>query len=176
MLSAGSLPIAVLLLKTTSIGLTVHAIPLFYMIYNLSYAGLSFTAGRMSDQLGTSHLIIAGYVILIVGYIALYFAASELTLVGSFLVLGLFPALTDGVQRSHAARLTSEEQRGRAYGLVNSISGAGFMVAGIGGGYLWQAINPGAALLIAAITVIVGLFLFIRSSSGVVQPVVDKLE
>jgi MFS family permease len=163
-LSVGSLPTAVLLLKTQSVGLTVYSIPLFYMIYNLSYAGLSVSAGRMSDKLGTRSLIITGYIILVLSYLALYLADSVQALVVSFLMLGLFPAFTDGVQRSHTARLTAEEQRGRGYGWLNAMSGAGVMAAGIGGGYLWQVWSPGTALLISAIIVILGLLLFIAGS------------
>ncbi len=160
-LSAGSLPIAVLLLKTQSIGLTVYSVPLFYTVYNLSYAAVSMTAGRMSDKHGTRSLIIAGYLILNVSYLALYFASSVPSLVVSFLILGLFPALTDGVQRAHAAKLTAEEQRGSAYGSLNAVSGIGVMAAGIGGGYIWQFFGPSWALLVATITVVVGLLLFI---------------
>jgi MFS family permease len=160
-LSSGSLPIVVLLLKTQSIGLTVYSVPLFYAVYNLSYAAVSMTAGRLSDKHGTSSLIIAGYLILNLSYIALYFASSVPSLVVSFLVLGLFPALTDGVQRAHAAKLTAEEQRGRAYGSLNAVNGIGVMAAGIGGGYIWQFFGPSWALLVATITVIVGLLFFI---------------
>ena len=163
-LSAGSLPIAVLLLKTQSIGLTVYSVPLFYTVYNLSYAGVSMTAGRMSDKHGTRSLIIAGYLILNLSYIALYFASSVPTLVVSFLILGLFPAFTDGVQRAHAAKLTAEEQRGGAYGSLNAVSGIGLMAAGIGGGYIWQFFGPSLALLVAMITVVIGLLLFITGS------------
>lgn len=160
-LSAGSLPIAVLLLKTQSIGLTLYSVPLFYTLYNLSYAAVSMTAGRMSDKHGTRSLIIAGYLILNVSYLALYFASSVRSLVVSFLILGLFPALTDGVQRAHAAKLTAEKQRGSAYGSLNAVSGVGVMAAGIGGGYIWQFFGPSWALLVASITVVVGLLLFI---------------
>lgn len=160
-LSAGSLPIAVLLLKTQSIGLTVYSVPLFYTVYNLSYAAVSMTAGRTSDKHGTRSLIIAGYLILNVSYLVLYFASSVPSLVVSFLILGLFPALTDGVQRAHAAKLTAEKQRGSAYGSLNAVSGIGVMAAGIGGGYIWQFFGPSWALLVASITVVVGLLLFI---------------
>jgi MFS family permease len=160
-LSAGSLPIAVLLLKPQSIGLTAYSVPLFYTIYNLSYAAVSMTAGRLSDKHGTRGLIIAGYLILNLSYIAFYFSSSVPTLVVSFLILGLFPAFTDGVQRAHAAKLTAEEQRGRAYGLLNAVSGIGVMAAGIGGGYIWQFFGSTCALLVAEILVTLGLVLFI---------------
>ena len=163
-LSAGSLPIAVLLLKTQSVGLMIYSIPLFYTVYNLSYAALSVTAGRMSDKIGTGYLIIVGYMVLVLSYAALFLAHSAFSLVISFLMLGLFPAFTDGVQRAHTARITTEEQRGGAYGLINAMSGFGAMAAGIAGGYLWQVFGPGIALLTGATTVILGLLLFIATN------------
>ena len=45
-LSLGSIPVAVLLLKAQHIGLTLSSIPLFYLLYNFSYAGFSFSAGE----------------------------------------------------------------------------------------------------------------------------------
>ncbi len=44
-LSMGSLPVAVMLLKTQSIGITLASIPLFYMLYNVSYAVFSIGGG-----------------------------------------------------------------------------------------------------------------------------------
>jgi len=163
-LSVGSLPIAVILLKTESIGLIIADIPLFYMVYNLSYAGFSMTAGKMSDKLGARVIIVAGYVILLISYFFLNGAHSSWILAGSFLLLGLFPALTDGVQRSLASQLSVEELRGGALGLLNAAVGLGALIAGIGGGYLWQAYGPGVAFLIAAVVIISGLVLFLFSS------------
>jgi len=163
-LSIGSLPIAVMLLKTESIGLIIADIPLFYMIYNLSYAGFSMTAGKMSDRFGARTIIVIGYIILLVGYFFLNGAQSPWTLTGSFLLLGLFPALTDGVQRSLASQLSTAELRGGALGLLNAGVGIGALIAGIGGGYLWQAYGPAAAFLASGAMVIAGLILFLFSS------------
>ena len=60
-LSLGTLPIAVMLLKTQSLGLTLASIPLFYALYNITYAGFSIVAGNVSDKRGPRVVIIAGY-------------------------------------------------------------------------------------------------------------------
>ncbi len=170
-LSVGSLPIAVLLLTTQSLGLILADIPLFYMIYNLSYAGFSMSAGKMSDRLGARTVICAGYGILLAGYYFLFAAHSSWALAIGFLLLGLFPALTDGVQRSLAAQLSTDELRGGAMGLLNAAVGLGALVAGIGGGYLWQTAGPGTAFLAAGGVVVVGLVLLLVSSRwGSVNP------
>lgn len=157
LLSIGSIPVAVLLLKTQNIGLTLASIPLFYLLYNLSYAGFSFSAGSMSDRVGAKGIIMLGYLLLLLGYVVLAFANATTTLVVGFLVLGLFPALTDGVQRAFAAELSSEEYRGTAIGFVNGISGIGLLLAGIGGGYLWQTFGATVAFVVAGVFVLLGV-------------------
>ena len=165
-LSVGSLPIAVMLLKTESLGLIIADIPLFYMVYNLSYAGFSMAAGKISDKFGARTIIVIGYAILLASYYFLNAAHSSRMLAGSFFLLGLFPALTDGVQRSLASKLSVEEHRGGALGLLNAAVGLGVLIAGIGGGYLWQAYSPTVAFLASGAVIIVGLALFLFSSIG----------
>jgi len=163
-LSIGSLPIAVMLLKTESIGLIVADIPLFYMVYNLSYAGFSMTAGKVSDKVGARTIIVIGYVILLLSYVFLGTARSPWILAFSFLLLGFFPALTDGVQRSLASQLSAAELRGGALGLLNAAVGLGALIAGVGGGYLWQAYGPITAFFASGSVVVIGLVLFLLSS------------
>lgn len=157
LLSAGSVPVAVLLLKTQHLGLTLASIPLFYMLYNISYAGFSVSAGRRSDRVGPQSVMRLGYVILIFGYLIVSFAESPAVLALGFLVLGLFPALTDGVARALAAELSPKERRAGAYGLVNATAGFGLMVAGVGGGYVWEHFGSGYALLLGGALVTLGV-------------------
>ena len=73
-LSMGSLPIAVMLLKTRSLGLIVADIPLFYAVYSISYAAFSIPAGKISDRIGARSVIVIGYLLLVVGYFILNWA------------------------------------------------------------------------------------------------------
>ena len=86
-------------------------------------------------------------------------------LAGGFFILGLFPALTDGVERSLAAQLSTEDLRGGAMGLLNAAVGLGALTAGVGGGYLWQTAGPATALLAGGGVVVVGLVLFLVFSA-----------
>jgi MFS family permease len=160
-LSVGSLPVAVVLLKTTSIGLVIADIPLFYMIYNLSYAAFSIPAGKLSDKVGAKAVIFIGYFILLISYFFLAQAHSVWPLIIGFLIFGLCPALTDGVQRSLAAQLSAEELRGGALGLLNASVGLGALVAGVVGGYLWQAQGSSLAFAAGGTFVIIGLALLL---------------
>lgn len=163
LMSLGCLPVAVMLLKTESIGLMIATIPLFYMVYNIAYAGFSLFAGKASDRFGSVKIIITGYLFLILGYLFLNYSTNSTLLIVSFFILGLFPAFTDGVQRSYAALITEEDKRGGAFGLFNAITGLGALGAGILGGYLWQHYSPTTALVVGGLSVILGLFILIFS-------------
>ncbi len=156
-LSIGSLPVAVMLLKTKDVGLTLASVPLFYMLYNISYIIFSVYGGRLSDKIGPKKVILSGYLFLIVGYLVLGFTHTTPFLVAAFLVLGLFPAFTDGIQRAYASTLTDESTRSGAYGLMNAALGFGALIAGILGGYLWQYASVGTALIFSGIIVFCGL-------------------
>ncbi len=158
-LSAGSIPVAILLLKTQLLGLSLSTIPLFYMLYNASYASFSVSAGGLSDSYGAKNIIRIGYALLISVYVVFAYASTPATLVVGFLLLGFFPALTDGVQRALAAELSDEDKRGGAMGLVNAVSGFGLMFAGIFGGYVWQYFGVTNALLLASIFIFLGITL-----------------
>lgn len=159
-LSIGSLPSAVLLLQTTNIGLTIASIPLYYMIYNISYMLFSYGAGKLSDRIGTARVLAFGYGILALSYLALMTASTPLLLGFSFVVMGLFSACTDATQRAFVAKTTPEYERGTAYGMYNAIVGFGIMISGIIGGYLWQVFGPETALLTAEGAVILGIIVF----------------
>jgi MFS family permease len=156
-LSIGGLPLGVLLFKTQDLGIGVASIPLFYAIYNVTYAGFSWPAGRMADQIGTRRVIVVGYGFLILAYVVLSLASAVWILVIGFLLLGLFSALTDGVQRSYLSNLVAEEKKGAAYGYLNGAVGFGALIAGVGGGYVWQHFGDTIALLVAAGVVLAGL-------------------
>lgn len=164
LLSVGSLPIAVILLKTESIGLTVASIPLFYMVYNISYSGFSYFAGQISDRVGARKVLTVGYILLLVSYAVLALSSNVPGLLLGFLILGLFPALTDGVQRALASDLSPEVIRGGALGLLNAAIGIGVIFAGIFGGAVWQSLGPAAAFWSASGIVIIGIIVFVASA------------
>lgn len=164
-LSVGTLPMAVLLLKTRDLGLTIASIPLFYAISNVSYALFSWPAGRASDAWGTGKIIVIGYGFLMLGYLVFVASSAPVVLVVGFLLVGIFSAFTDGVQRSHLSRLVEDRNRGTAYGYLNAAVGFGALVAGIAGGYAWQQLGDTTALITGTCFVAVGLGVFLYDST-----------
>ena len=163
LLSMGTLPSAVLLLQTTSIGLLIANIPLFYMFHGLSYTAFSYYFGAKSDKVSIAKVLIFGYLVLLLSYLIVGLASSFLVLAVAFVVMGLFAAATDSTQRAWIGRQVEFHHRGAAYGLFQAAVGFGAMIAGIVGGWLWQVYSPTAALMAGAITVIVGIIVLLVS-------------
>ncbi len=159
LLSVGSMPIAVLLLKTTSIGLVIASIPLFYMVYSISYSGFSYISGKLSDEKGSTRILLFGYLALIAAYIGIANANSAYLLVLSFVVLGIFSATTDSAQRAHTSKVVDLHLRGTAFGFLNAAIGFGAMFSGIVGGYVWQMYSPVLAMTLASMIVFMGLII-----------------
>ena len=166
-LSIGTLPMAVFFLKTRDLGIAIASIPLFYAISNISYALFSWPAGRAADAWGTEKIIVIGYGFLILGYLVLVASSSPVVLAVGFLLVGVFSAFTDGVQRSHLSHLVEDQYRGTAYGYLNAAVGFGALIAGIAGGYVWQQFSDTTALLAEACVVGLGLVAFMFSSMRV---------
>lgn len=163
LLSMGSLPVAVLLFKTQELGFSVASIPLFYMLYSLSYAVASWPAGRLVDSIGSGRVIVMGYLLLIAAYAVLSVAQSIVLIVCGYILLGFFSACTDGAQRAHVSHIVPSEHRGAAYGYLNAAVGFGVLVAGVVGGYTWEHAGSATALFAALAVVFTGLVFFMST-------------
>jgi hypothetical protein len=83
------------------------------------------------------------------------------------LLVGIFSAFTDGVQRSHLSHLVEDRYKGTGYGYLNAAVGFGALIAGIAGGYVWQQLGDTTALITGACVVGLGLVAFMFSSMTV---------
>ncbi|KKW11359.1 MAG: Major facilitator superfamily [Parcubacteria group bacterium GW2011_GWA2_49_9] len=160
LLSLANLPIALLLLRTQDLGLRVSFIPLFYLFYSVAYTLLSTKAGHLADKVGDKPVILGGYLLMGLAYLLLIYDQTLVALAVGFIVLGVGSATTDSVQRSFAARLTSPEERGNAYGLLNAAIGFGLLISGIVGGLLWQNFGATTALTFGLALILIALIAF----------------
>lgn len=162
-LSLGVLPVAVILFKTLEIGYAVTTIPLFYMVYTLSFSVFSWPAGSLIDTIGSGRVIVMGYLLLIVCYTLLSTTASVELLVAGLVALGVFSAFTDGAQRAHISKHVGESHRGYAFGYLHAAVGFGALIAGVLGGYLWEYAGSSVALTVAVCITCAGLVAFMYS-------------
>jgi MFS family permease len=162
----GTLPIILILLKTSDLGIPAATIPLFYALYNVTFALFSFPAGRMADRVRSAPVITLGYLFLLAGYLVLALSPSHIALIAGLLLIGMFSAFTDGVQRSHLSHLIDGSSKGAGYGYLNAASGLGALIAGGAGGLLWQQYGGTTAIACAGAIVVVGLMMFLIFGDG----------
>jgi MFS family permease len=142
---------------------------LLYLVYNLTYAAASFPFGTLSDRIGRRPVLVAGYALYAVVYGAFALNSSPDWCWALFAVYGLFPALTEGVEKAFISDLAPFERRATLLGLHGTLLALGLLPASIIGGLLWDHVAPeatfwmGAALGLAAA---VGMTLLPRGPSS----------
>ena len=149
-------PDVLLLLRVSELGFGTTQVVLAYVVYNLVYTLGSYPAGVWSDRLPRP--LVYG-----VGLIAFAAAYAGLGLVGHsgwvFVLMalyGLFPAFTDGVGKAWISTLVSDEHRGRAQGVFQSLTNAAVFVAGLWAGLSW-GLGPGSGVVPLLISGVLGL-------------------
>lgn len=152
-----------LLLRATSLGYSDAQAILLYLVYNLSYAVVSWPAGRLSDRIGRKQLLVAGYGIY--GLIYLGFGITTAgTLLPLFLLYGLYIAMTEGVEKALVADLTPQNIRATLMGLHATAVGLGLLPASLLAGFLWSTFGATAPFLFGGflgVAAAVSLALFI---------------
>jgi MFS family permease len=171
--SAVNFPDTLLLLRAKDLGLGYAGVVSVYVLYNLSYAALSYPAGVASDRLSRRTVFASGLVVFAAAYLGFGLSTSVTWVWVLLPVYGAYTALTDGVSRAWIADLVPVGSRGTALGLHAAISGVGLMVAGIWAGLAWNGtgrvpfVVAGVTALAAAATLIVAGGFFERDAASV---------
>lgn len=135
---AVNFPDTLLLLRAKDLGLGFVGVVLVYVLYNLSYALLSYPAGVVSDRLGRRRVFGVGLVAFSGAYLGFGLSASAGWVWLLMPVYGGYTALTDGVSRAWIADLVPAAARGTALGIHAAVTGVGLLVAGVWAGLAWH--------------------------------------
>ncbi len=150
--SFGNSSDAFLVLRARNVGLGATAVVFAYVLYNISYALLSFPAGGKSDTMGRRPLLIAGFVIFALVYAGFAAARTTWNVWVLFVVYGAYIAFTDGVGKAYVADLVPRARRGSALGLYTASTGVMLLFSSIIGGALWDAFGPATTFAFGATT------------------------
>jgi MFS family permease len=131
-------PDTLLLLRANDLGYGFTGVVMLYVLYNLSYATLSYPAGVASDRRSRRSVYAAGVGVFAVAYLGFGLTSTSSWLWLLFPVYGAYTALTDGVSRAWVADLVPTAQRGTALGLYAAFTGFGLLLAGVWAGLAWN--------------------------------------
>jgi MFS family permease len=153
-------PDTLLLLRADELGLGFAGVALVYVVYNLSYAALSYPAGVVSDRRNRRTVFAAGLVVFAVAYLGFGFTESAGWVWLLMPVYGAYTALTDGVSRAWVADLAGPEARGTALGIHAAVSGVGLLVAGVWAGLAWHGTGHVPFVVSGLVVVVLAIVLF----------------
>jgi len=168
-------PILILFLQDR-LNLSIDVIAWAFLPSGIIWAVLPARLGRLADRFGRKPLILLG---LVVSAAAMFILPSLTSFIGLAILwslLALCFAAGDPAEQALVADLTGGDQRGRAYGLYVMASDIGAALGPLGGGWLYDAVDPSAPFLangviLALCSLILLLFLQIPKSTPVKEAV-----
>lgn len=127
-----------LLLRARELGFPEYQIPLLWALVALTATLFSTPLAALSDRLGRTRLIVAGWLVYGGFYLLLGWNGYPALLWPLFALYGLFMAATEGAEKALVADLAPREALGTAYGWFNMIAGVMLLPASLVFGWLWQ--------------------------------------
>jgi MFS family permease len=159
--SLGNSTDALLLVKTSETGVHSSYIPLIYMVFNMVAVLFAIPIGKLSDKIGRSKLIIAGFLI----YALVYFMFGRYNDIRVFIFLfvlyGFYSALTDTSQKAMISDIVGKELKGTGFGIYHAIIGITLLPASLIAGVLYDKVNANAPFYFGAIMALLATILMI---------------
>lgn len=155
---------AFLLLRAEEGGLELFWIPMMLVVMNLAYSLTSYPAGKLSDRIGHTGLLIWGLVLLIVSDLVLASGNHWLAVGAGAALLGVHLGMTQGVMASMISRTAPKELRGTAFGLFNLATGISLLIASVTAGLIWEYLGSSMTFYAGALFSAIALFLFLLIS------------
>lgn len=156
-------PDALLLLRVRALGFSVAALIGAYVLYNLSYALLSYPAGALSDRWPRHRIFAAGLACFAVAYLGLGLVRTGAWVIPLLIVYGGFTAATDGVGKSWVSALLPADRQGSGQGTYQALAGGAVLVAGVWAGLAWGGAGRLPLLVSGGVAAGIGVLLAIRS-------------
>jgi MFS family permease len=162
--SLGNSSDAFLLLRAKDLGVPVVALPALWALFNLAKVLSARYGGAFSDKIARSKLIVSGWAVYAVTYLAFGLARHAWQVWLLFVVYGVYYGLTEPAEKALVRDLAPVEARGRAYGFYNFIVGVSAVPAGLLTGWLWQTWSPLVALATGSALALVAALALSRMS------------
>jgi MFS family permease len=138
-----------LLLKAKETGLSDFLVVLAYAAYNLTYALISYPAGKWSDQIGRWPILAIAWLLFAAVYAGFAYSTAVM-LWPLFALYGVYIGMTQGVGKALVADCSPKESMGTAMGLFAMLSGLATLLASLLTGFIWDRVSAQAAFVTCA--------------------------
>lgn len=147
---------AFILLRASQLGVSAALLPIIWAMLHVVKSATNTPSGALSDRVGRVPLIVAGWLVFAVVYLAFGRATQTWHAWALFAVYGTYFGLTEGVEKALVADLVPADKRGAGFGWYNLAIGLGALPASVIFGAVWdrfgsaRAFELGAALAATA--------------------------
>jgi MFS family permease len=140
---------------------------LLYVLLNVGAAVFAYVFGALGDRFSKRNLLALGYLIFsayCVGFVLL--PPSVVNYAFLFMLAGVETGAIDAGERSYAADLLGENNRGTGFGVLSTVNGIGDFGSSVTAGILWTVISSNAAFAYgAALATVAAIMLVLRESA-----------
>jgi len=150
---------AFFLLRAEQLGVAAALVPIVYLVYNVVYAMLPVSVGRLSDRWGRIPVLLAGYTLAAVTSAAFVLAPKGWMIWPLFALYGVRTAFIETIPRALAADLCEPWRRGTGIGAFHFMVGIAAFPSSYVAGRLWDAYGARASFLFAAAVALVAALL-----------------
>jgi MFS family permease len=141
---------AFVLLRATELGMATSNVALLWAVVAATSTLLAVPLSAWSDHVGRLPLLVAGWTLHALLFVALAWISQPTWLWGLAVLLGLYMAATEGAERALIADLVAPEALGSAYGWYYLTKGLLLLPASAAFGWIWHAADATSAFAIAA--------------------------
>ena len=149
---------AFLILRTQDIGASLEMTILIYAAFNLVAALISYPAGSLSDSWGGKNVLLASFIIFLIGYLGFALTQNFALIAGLFVFYGLYQGIFRTAGKAVASSFVPEHLRASGIGWYNTTVGLLQLVASLVAGLLWDRVGHVAVFYYGAAFAIVGIF------------------
>jgi len=155
-------PDALILLHFSLQGFSVTSVVGVYLIFNISYALLSFPAGAMADRFPPQFVYAFGFVCFAIAFGGLALTTEPAFAVVFVIVYGAFSAVNDTVGKAWVSKSAPENQQLQAQSRLQGFAGFAILFASLWAGLLWGA-GPGNGfvplIISAGVAIAAGIYI-----------------
>jgi MFS family permease len=149
---------AFLILRTQDIGVSLESTILIYAAFNLVAALASYPAGSLSDRWGGKSVLLASFIIFLIGYLSFALSRNALLIGALFAFYGLFQGISRTAGKALASSFVPDRLRASGIGWYNTTVGVLQLVASLVAGALWDHVSHPAVFYYGAVFAAVGAF------------------
>ncbi len=129
---------ALVLLHLSQEGFSLQWVIGSYLLFNISYALLSFPAGMLSDRMAPHRVFALGMLAFAIAYGGLALTSDKIWTLVLVVIYGAFAAVNDTVGKSWVSKLAPDDRQLWAQSRLQGLSGFAILISGIWAGLTWN--------------------------------------